>query len=382
MMSRTASLLIAALACTGTQDGLLSAQSVQRTTLGALVTEFPEPFSSISGIRELSDGRLMVSDRLEKAVRILDFASGTMREIGRVGSGPGEYQMPGSLLPLAADSTLLVDFGNMRLTVIGPSGQMHRSSSMQQSDRFLNPTGSDAFGRLYFDDLGSFSAGPDELPDEVAVLRWDPAADVFDTVGYMPRPEARAMSSGGGGGARFSVRRMSPLQARDAWGVAPDGRLAIARAEPYRVEWLVPGGSKITGSTVPYEPVRVTEEDKETFSNRSAVGVMITSGGEGSGSRTVTIPSPDADELDWPEAKPAFQPSGISVAPDGTAWVRRYVAHDAPERYDVFDASGNRIRHVELPAGRRLEGFGDGCVYLVRVDEDDLQWIEKYERKD
>jgi hypothetical protein len=162
--------------------------------------------------------------------------------------------------------------------------------------------------------------------------------------------------------------------------VARDGRVAVARAEPYRVEWLVPGGSKITGSTVTYEPVRVTEEDKEAFSNRSAVGVMVTSGSEGSGSRTVTIPAPDADELDWPNVKPAFHRSGISVAPDGTAWVRRYVAHDAPELYDVFDGSGNRTRQVELPAGRRLEALGDGCLYLVRVDEDDLQWIEKYER--
>ena len=382
MMLRTASLVIATLACTATQNGPLSAQSVQRTTLTTPTAEFPEPFSSISGIRELSDGRLMVSDRLEKAVRSLDFGSGTMYEIGRVGSGPGEYQMPGSLLPLAADSTMLVDFGNMRLTVIGPGGQMHRSSSMQQSDRFLNPTGSDAQGRLYFDDLGSFQAGPGELPDQAAVLRWDFAADVFDTVGYMPRPEVYAMSSGGGGGARFSMRRMSPLQARDAWNVAPDGRLAVARAEPYHVAWLEPDGQKITGATVAYEPVRVTDEDKEEFSSRSAVGVMVTSGGEGSGSRTVTIPAPDADELDWPDVKPAFQPSGISVAPDGTAWVRRYVAYGAPELYDVFDGSGNRIRQVELPAGRRLEGFGDGCIYLVRVDEDDLQWIEKYERDD
>ncbi|MEE8571887.1 MAG: hypothetical protein V3T20_01360, partial [Gemmatimonadota bacterium] len=196
-----------------------AAQSIDRTTLTTPTAEFPEPFSSLAGLRELSDGRVMVSDRLEKAVRILDFGNGGMREIGRVGSGPGEYQMPGDLLPLPGDSTLLVDFGNMRVTVIDPDGRLHRSSSMQhQTGRFIHPAGADSQGRLYFDDLGSFRAGPagpSELPDSAAVLRWDVEAEVFDTVGFMPRPEVQMMSSGGGG-ARFSMGRMNPLQARDA----------------------------------------------------------------------------------------------------------------------------------------------------------------------
>ena len=107
---------------------------------------------------------------------------------------------------------------------------------------------------------------------------------------------------------------------------------------------------------------------------------VIASGSEGSGSRTMRLPSPDADELDWPEVKPAFQRGGVRATADGELWVRRYVAHGEPELHDVFDSSGNRVRQVELPAGRRLLGFGNGVVYLVRTDEDDLQWIERYRR--
>ncbi len=327
-----------------------AAQSVDRTTLTKPTAEFPEPFSSLAGLRELSDGRVMVSDRLEKAVRILDFAAGGMREIGRVGGGPGEYEMPGDLLPLPGDSTLLVDFGNMRVTVIDPDGRLHRSSSMQhQTGRFINPTGTDSQGRLYFDDMGSFQAGPGELPDSAAVLRWDLAADTFDTVGYMPRPGVFTMSSGGGG-ARFRMGRMNPLQARDAWSVAPDGRLAIARAEPYHVAWHQPGGQTITGPDVVYDPVRVTDEDKEDFaSSFSGMAVMITSGSEGSGSRTMRLPSPDADEMDWPDVKPAFHRGGVRAAAVGEIWVQRYVAHGEPEVYDVFDSSGNLVRQVGPP---------------------------------
>jgi hypothetical protein len=33
---------------------------------------------------------------------------------------------------------------------------------------------------------------------------------------------------------------------------------------------------------------------------------------------------------------------------------------------------------VELAPGRRLLGFGRGTVYAARIDEDDLQWVERY----
>ena len=86
----------------------LSAQDVKQIRLDQPTRSFPEPFSSVSGLRQLDDGRLVVSDRLEQAVRFLDLTDGSMEDIGRVGGGPGEYQMPTGLFPLPGDSTMLV----------------------------------------------------------------------------------------------------------------------------------------------------------------------------------------------------------------------------------------------------------------------------------
>jgi hypothetical protein len=33
---------------------------------------------------------------------------------------------------------------------------------------------------------------------------------------------------------------------------------------------------------------------------------------------------------------------------------------------------------VVLPAKTRLLGFGQGTVYLVRTDDDDLQYLQRY----
>ena len=47
-------------------------------------------------------------------------------------------------------------------------------------------------------------------------------------------------------------------------------------------------------------------------------------------------------------------------------------------RVDVLDLSGRRIRELALPAGRRLVALDRGGVYLVREDDDGLQYLERY----
>ena len=48
--------------------------------------------------------------------------------------------------------------------------------------------------------------------------------------------------------------------------------------------------------------------------------------------------------------------------------------------YDVFDGAGTLVRQVTLRPRSRVVGFGNGTVYLVRLDEDDLQYLERYRR--
>ena len=82
------------------------------------------------------------------------------------------------------------------------------------------------------------------------------------------------------------------------------------------------------------------------------------------------------------DVKPPFPPNGLSVTPEGQAWVRRHTVAGAAPEYDVFDSEGNRLRTVVLPEDTRVVGFGEGSVYVSRTDEYDLQWLEKYGRWD
>jgi hypothetical protein len=352
------------------------------TALSTLQAEFSEPFSSLGGLRELSDGRVLVSDRLEKAVRLLDFPSGTFREVGRVGSGPGEYQLPGELLPLPADSTLLVDFGNMRLSVIEPTGRLGESWAMMSATGvFRNPSGADRSGRLFSSSMGGMRPGAVGSPDSIAIVRWNRASEAGDTIAMLPSPESTTSMRAAGGGRGFSVRGAGPLAPRHGWAVDADGRIAVVWPEDYHVEWIDPRGARRVSPPVRYDPVPVTEDDRKAWADRmgNATGVMMTTGGEsGGGARTIRMPRPDPGDMDWPAVKPPFDASRIRFAPDGSLWVERYVKHGAPTLVDIFDREGRLVRQVTYPAGRRFLGFGAGVVYLVRKDMDDLEWLERY----
>lgn len=353
--------------------------------LGAANATFPEPFSAIAGLRELSDGHVVLADRLEKAVRILDFDAGTFADVGRAGGGPGEYEMPGRLFPLPGDSTLLVDLANMRLSTVTPDGQLVGSTSMQHpSGTFIRPDATDAAGRVYFRQTSfSFGGGGLQIPDSIALLRWDRRGAQFDSITRLPLPQTSVMQLGSGAGSFRGPARVNPYPAEDVWTVSPDGQVAFVRAAPYRVDWVREDGRVRRGPVVPYTPVRVTDDDKRAWEERpTGHGAVIAIGGSGGGSRSrsITIPQPSADEAEWPEVKPAFPERAARTTPEGELWVERHVRYGEPARYDVFDAQGRRVRQVELPADRRLIGFGAGTAYLVHEDADGLQWLERYVR--
>src|SRR5687767_832776 len=86
-----------------------------------------EPFTLVSGVRELPDGRLLLTDCLEQRLVVAGFRTQSVTDIGRTGSGPGEYRLPSGLLPFRGDSTILVDLGNTRLTVLDANGRVQRT---------------------------------------------------------------------------------------------------------------------------------------------------------------------------------------------------------------------------------------------------------------
>ena len=77
-----------------------------------------------------------------------------------------------------------------------------------------------------------------------------------------------------------------------------------------------------------------------------------------------------------PKYKPPFEGSSTYVAPGARVWVRRSTAaSDSTSRYDVFDPTGHLLERVALKPRTRVVGFGKTAIYVVRRDEDDLEYL-------
>ncbi|MFN2316369.1 MAG: hypothetical protein ABR602_06760 [Gemmatimonadales bacterium] len=369
---------------------LLPAQ--QPTPLGRPVAEFEEPFSRVSGLRELADGRVVVSDQRDKVVQLIDLQRQTARRISREGSGPGEYALPTSLFALPNDRSLLVDLPNRRFLLINPDGTPGETISPPslntggpvQIGGLMNPRGVDAQGRLYFQEPGFRMDGP--APDSVAVLRWTPGQTRVDTAAWVKGPPTTMTTTpagaggGGGGGMRFTMGTSVVWAPQEAWAVAGNGRVARVQPEPYRVVWYDANRRGTAGPSVPYSPIRVTDADKRAYLEQQAANppTIVMMGGGGGAS----VQRPQMPEPTFAETKPAFSgTSAVLASPEGEVWVlRTRPASDHTPVYDVFDASGRLARKVSLARGSRVVGFGRNSIYVVRTDEDDLEYLQKFMR--
>ncbi len=368
-----------------------SAQGQAKSSLGKPDAESAETFTRVAGIRELASGKVLVVDPSDKVVQLVDLAGGTMTKVGREGQGPGEYGLPFVLLGIPGEQTLLYDIAGRRFLTIGQDGkpgpilEMPRPPVPQGGAGgpvvafgLTIPRGVDAQGRIYFE--GSPFTPTGASADSVPIMRWDRVKPVFDTVGYLTLPKGNAVSSGGGG--RFTVRigGGKVYAPAEAWDVAGDGRVARLLPSPYRVIWF-DKGKPMPGPVQPYSPIKVTQAEKDQYTEnlkkQKPIVMSIGGGGGGGTSQQVTQPPPEFEET-----MPPFTGRGAVLAtPDGEVWVlRTRSAGNKIPSYDVFDKTGTLVKQVSLNPNSRVVGFGKGTVYVARSDEDDLQYLQRYKR--
>ena len=365
--------------------GPRGAAAQQAASLDEPTTRYSEPFSLIGGIRELNDGRLIVSDPLEETLYVLDSRLEGVETISGNGQGPDEYRQPDRLFAWPGDSTLMLDLGNGRLAVIGSDYGFGRTIPVVQQEamglQIILPEGVDAAGLLYYQPRGDRM-----IRDSADIVRWGPEA------GGEPEPVIRIKltdvterTSGGANNVRQEVRPV-PLSPEDGWAVGANGDVAVVRVGDYHVDWVRADGTIVSGPPVPFDPVPVKTADKEAWAEDMAANGMMMMVTNENGNMNARMRrgggggAPSVDGYQWPETKPPFAPRSVRVDPLGHVWVERYVAAGERPVVDVFDGSAERVGVVTIPVDCSVGGFGDGTVYLIRRDDLGFQWLERYDR--
>jgi len=88
-------------------------------------------FSGIAAVRLLPDGRVAVVDRGSATIRLFGEDGVFEREIGRRGQGPGELRYPNALWSVGADTLVVYDSGNQRLSRFRTSGELLESTTFR-----------------------------------------------------------------------------------------------------------------------------------------------------------------------------------------------------------------------------------------------------------
>ncbi|HJR33673.1 MAG TPA: hypothetical protein VJ817_01890 [Gemmatimonadales bacterium] len=348
----------------------LGSQAPAETRLRPPTARLDEEFNRIVGLRELGDGRVLVADAGDKRLVVVDFARNQAAQIGREGNGPGEYAQVALLASLGPDSTLMPDAFNRRwLVLIGdriartiPPGDpavtasrgVVRSTDERGHGVSVTPppirSGGQAMGKS----------------DSIAVLLVTLSSGATDTVARLRTAPLTVWTElDNAGKVTRAGLTYPPFSVGEESLLFPDGWLAVARLDPYRVDWRTPEGRWISGAPLPFMQQPVDTRERQAYLARRTALV----------GRPATAPPDEA----WPATIPPFQPFPLVAVPDGGLLILRTPTAGHPgHRYDRIDRRGQLIGWVELPAAERLMAIGARGAYVVSTDEDGIQRLRRH----
>jgi hypothetical protein len=341
--------------------------------------ELAAGFTYISSIRELRDGRVILTDPREQRVVVVDFSEDSAAPIGRRGEGPREWSNAMPLHPLSADSSLQVDASSRRWLLY--AGDRIVRTIPPDAPVVLATRGdvSDVDGRGHVFRIVAWRARPglhtEGAGDSLAVVRYSRDDGTADTVALLRDWPATVQTVVGPDGSA-SQR----LVARPAFAVGeemaafPDGWLAIARLDPYRVDWLEPDGKVVRGSPLPVPRVRVDEHERRAYLARTA-----------SARAALDRAPPEVRDAfmrmytDFPAFIPPFQGDALIAGGDGRLYIRRTrTAEITGVLYDVVDRRGVLNGQIGLKDNERIAAVGVHSLYVVWTDDVDLEHLRRY----
>lgn len=326
-----------------------------------------------------TDDEVYVADGRLPAVRVFDHQGTFLREIGRPGQGPGEFESPQGVATFPDGRVVVYD--GVKLLVYESDGT------------FIEQWGGDSGGNFRFSGPDMTAVGEDGaiyvrtpiLPEDGMAfgrLRWGMTPWLPDgTQGEMrdvPQLEYERPSvsvSVGGGRAMMPV----PFSPSLAWTMLPDGRFVVGVADEYSFEVREHDGT-VTEVRRQVEPVPVNP-DEVTLEQRE-VRIVINN---------------QRPEIDWGDAEiPAFKPAfdNLVATRDGRILVLRsgpatvdpacldpnvtsedIAAMDCTDGVswaDLFEADGTFLGSFEVPDGVIFQGgvHIDGLTLWVPAQDE------------
>ncbi|HEX2166207.1 MAG TPA: 6-bladed beta-propeller [Longimicrobiales bacterium] len=329
---------------------------VEELRIGRTEGEGADLFGRIGSLEVDRAGRIWVLEHQSQELRVFDSGGAHIRTIGRKGGGPGEFAQAVHLQQGGDGNIWVMDPQNNRLSVYDTAGTYLTAHPALGGFVMMPwPGGFDAAGNYY-----AVVPQMDEEGFRVALVRYDTAFTPRDTLMAPVDPNERdffRLTSPGGGGLMAGI----PFQGGLSWRLSPDGTIWGLFTDEYRLFELGPTGDTLRTVTREFEPLAVTDEDREAA--RENLKWFTDQGGR-------------VDMSRLPSSKPPVR--RFFFADDGAIWVEREAGPDDQGRhFDIFDPTGRYLGILDLPFS--LTGSApiirDGRLYGITADELGVQYV-------
>jgi hypothetical protein len=315
----------------------------------------------------LGDGRIVVANAGSQQIRWYDARGRHMASAGREGGGPGEFRGLNTLRRLPGDSVLAYDLMAFRLSWFDPGGRFVRSMPLQPVDQ-VPPRFVDRFadGSLLLSSSVRTMGNSTQSGIRRDTLLWLRAGADGVPVDSLPvtagaESSFQFMMEGG------QIQSMNILNLpfmRNVHTAASGNRYWQGTTDAYEIVLRRADGT----------PERIVRRGMEPMPVRGAWldslrRVQVAEHGPEAGK--------SLDQVQIPERLPAFE--RLLVDDGGNLWVQRTpMPGIVPPEWDVFDAEGQMLGTVTMPAGFRATHIGADFVLGVWTDEDGVEYVRTY----
>ncbi|HEU4562503.1 MAG TPA: hypothetical protein VFS20_32030 [Longimicrobium sp.] len=310
-------------------------------------------------------GNIYVADR--SAIRLFGPEGRLLRTIGRLGSGPGEFDWVATVGLLPGDSLYAFDMGNGRLTVfasgtfrVAYTSQIGREQLFPAEDARLVQGGRLAVA-MFQAAYGSYDDRETRGPRKTVVrllnadgsLRKDSVLAVGERENLiLHNPEAIATN---------------PFGRTTHFAFATGDRIVSAWSDSLKFDVHTIEGRHLTTVRPSYAPPRrqITGHDRDSVSAALANDWVPT---------TAIRRALDRYE---PTTWPLLQ--AMLVDDQDRIWTAITGARGEPVHWIAFDMEGERVAQVDLPENTRLRVVRGSRAYAVVVDDDDVPQVVVYD---
>ena len=364
------------------------ARMVQELSIGAIEGEDAYMLGDVKGLAVTRAGEILALDTQVPVLREYGPDGRHIRDIGRDGGGPGEYERPDGGIAALADGRVLVrDPGTARINVYAADGaslgewRLASGGGWNTSD----PLYVDTAGNVYTLVLRERGKPPWEW--RYSLARYNPDGVHTDSI-FAPEWDYEAPRVTGQGEHGSSSNNV-PFSPTKAWTFSPLGYTVGGLSTDYRID-LYRTDAPVLRIERDYEPVPVGAGEKAEREERVTRNMRS------------QYPGWRWNGPAIPDFKPPFR--GIFVGDDGRIWVQlsqpsveimsEADARDEERRtqnrpsrfrdgvaFDVFEPDGRYLGFVRMPDGFNTSPdpvFRGDSIWAIVRDELDVQHIVRY----